>query len=70
METSNSYESLTDESIEYHIAKESLSCTNCGGNHSAEFVQCPKRVEFINVTKNIRSRNNKNTNKPMAFNIE
>ena len=48
--------------VDNKITEDLLKCANCGGNHSAKFVQCPKRVEFINVTKNIRSRNNKNTN--------
>lgn len=37
------------------VPAKSLKCANCGGQHSAAFIECPKRIEFIN--RKLRNNN-------------
>jgi len=39
------------------IQETSVKCANCGLNHTANFSECPKRLEFINTQRSIQARN-------------
>ena len=41
------------------IPEEFLKCAKCDGNHSAKFLQCPKRAEYIKVGYQLIKLNSK-----------
>lgn len=46
---------------------ESLKCCNCGGNHQADYVDCPSRQKFIEMRTKLSSKNTKNNNRAINF---
>lgn len=39
------------------ISQDSVKCANCGSNHTANYSECPKRIEYINTQQKIRLKN-------------
>lgn len=41
------------------IQQAEVKCANCQQNHTANYSQCPKRLEFINIQKSLQNKNAK-----------
>ena len=39
------------------ISFQKVKCANCGGNHTANYSGCPKRIEFKQIQDSIRDKN-------------
>lgn len=47
------------------VIESEVKCANCGGNHTANFNECPKRLEYIKVQQKLRQRNSEKQAKQM-----
>lgn len=50
------------------ISQKHIKCYNCGGNHTATYPECPKRLEYIDTMKATREsrRSNRPDNRPVS----